>query len=77
MSLIGKLRSKIGPKAERNFAPGSYEETYERFREFTMIRREVYVNNLELAKRVVKLPGCVVECGVWRGGMIAGMASLG
>jgi O-methyltransferase len=76
VSFIGKLRSKIGPQVERKFVPEAYEETYERFREFTMIRREVYADNLELAKRIVKVPGCIVECGVWRGGMIAGMAAL-
>jgi len=49
---------------------------YSRFRDFTMIPREMYVNNLLLAERVKRVPGCVVECGVWRGGMSAGIASM-
>ena len=41
-----------------------------------MIPRHSYVENLTLAARVAHIPGCVVECGVWRGGMIAGVASI-
>ena len=41
-----------------------------------MIPRHCYVENLMLAARVAHIPGCVVECGVWRGGMIAGVASI-
>lgn len=32
--------------------------------------------NLAIAERVRDVPGCVVECGVWRGGMIAGLADV-
>jgi hypothetical protein len=49
---------------------------YNRFREFTMIPQESYVDNLILARRVAGLPGCIIECGVWRGGMSAGMATV-
>jgi O-methyltransferase len=38
-----------------------------------MISQSTYVNNLQLAELIRDVPGCVVECGVWRGGMIAGM----
>lgn len=41
-----------------------------------MIPRDSYFNNLDLAERVKGLPGCVIECGVWRGGMCAGLASI-
>lgn len=41
-----------------------------------MIHEAAYVNNLELCARFSAIPGCVVECGVWRGGMIAGMAEV-
>src|SRR5258708_24726074 len=47
---------------------------YRKYRAFTMIHEAAYVNNLELCARFATVPGCVVECGVWRGGMIAGMA---
>lgn len=42
---------------------------------FTMIPRGLYKENLSLARRVT-IPGDVVECGSWRGGMIAGIAEL-
>ena len=41
-----------------------------------MVKERRYVTNLELALEIRNLPGAVVECGVWRGGMIAGIASL-
>jgi len=47
-----------------------------KYRAHTMIPREQFVDNLLLVARVYDLPGCVVECGVWRGGMIAGMAEV-
>lgn len=49
---------------------------YERFADFTMIPRPIYLDNLRLAERVASLPGCIVECGVWRGGMSAGLATV-
>jgi hypothetical protein len=51
-------------------------KVYRRFREYTMIPATIYVDNLRLAAQVRGIPGCVVECGVWRGGMIAGLASI-
>jgi O-methyltransferase len=53
-----------------------YYRIYERFRDFTMIPAASYVDNLRLAEKVRDLDGCVVECGVWRGGMIAGIAAI-
>jgi hypothetical protein len=41
-----------------------------------MIPRDVFLANLELARRIAKLPGAVVECGVWRGGMIAALSEI-
>lgn len=64
-SLAGRERRKI-----------KLRKIYRQFKEFTMIPSGTYVDNLILAERVSRLPGCVVECGVWRGGMIAGMATL-
>ena len=39
-----------------------------------MVPQDYYITNLVLAEQVKKIKGCVVECGVWRGGMIAGVA---
>lgn len=41
-----------------------------------MIPRQSYINNLLIARAVSRVAGCVVECGVWKGGMIAGLAEL-
>lgn len=49
-------------------------KTFRKFRAFTMIPEEIYVGNLRLASTIAQLPGDVVECGTWRGGMIAGIA---
>jgi O-methyltransferase len=49
---------------------------YSQFRDFTMVPEEVFVTNLEIAAQVAPVPGAIVECGTWRGGMIAGIASL-
>jgi O-methyltransferase len=49
---------------------------YEKYAKFTMIPQQDYLLNLQLAETVGAVDGAVVECGVWRGGMIAGIADL-
>jgi len=49
---------------------------YRRFRQYTMISKRTYILNLMVAERFKKVPGLIVECGVWRGGMSAGIASI-
>lgn len=39
-----------------------------------MIPETIFVGNLRLASTIAQLPGDIVECGTWRGGMIAGIA---
>lgn len=46
---------------------------YEKYKSFTMIPIEIYADNLLLCNDINSLDGCIVECGVWRGGMIAGI----
>lgn len=41
-----------------------------------MIEARTFAANLELVEAFAGVEGCVVECGVWRGGMIAAMASV-
>jgi O-methyltransferase len=41
-----------------------------------MIDEYTYCTNLAIAASVQSVPGAVVECGVWRGGMCAGLANL-
>jgi O-methyltransferase len=49
---------------------------YRKYRHYSMIPRRIYINNLVLAHQLRNVDGCVVECGVWRGGMIAGIAEV-
>jgi len=51
-------------------------EIYRKYHDSTLIPGLRYVRNLELVRRYLRAPGCVVECGVWRGGMSAGLAEL-
>ncbi len=51
-----------------------YFRTYRRFKPFTMIAATPYVANLKIAMTIRDVPGAVVECGTWKGGMIAGIA---
>jgi hypothetical protein len=53
-----------------------FREIHRKYREHTMVPPRVYANNLELAHNFRHVAGCVVECGVWRGGMIAGFADV-
>ena len=49
---------------------------YDKYAEYTMITRHSYLNNLRLIETCCNVSGSVVECGVWRGGMIAGAAEI-
>ena len=49
---------------------------YERYRTFTMITPYDFRNNLLLCREKAPDTGCIVEAGVWRGGMSAGMADM-
>ena len=46
---------------------------YLKYKEYSMIPLETYVDNLLLCDTINHVNGCFVECGVWRGGMIAGV----
>lgn len=53
-----------------------FSRIYHKFRDFTMMPEESYVHTLQVAATAVGLEGCVVECGVWRGGTAAGLLSV-
>jgi len=57
-------------------ATKSLVDIFNKFSSYTMIPKPEYLRNLELVNSFSHLDGVVVECGVWRGGMIAGIASL-
>jgi O-methyltransferase len=47
---------------------------YLRYRTFTMIPWQVFASNILLCQEKAPKAGCIVEAGVWRGGMSAGIA---
>ncbi|MDJ1482393.1 TylF/MycF/NovP-related O-methyltransferase [Cytophagaceae bacterium YF14B1] len=47
---------------------------YQKYRNYTMIPEKEFLDNLELCYSYRNIPGAIVECGVWRGGMIAAIA---
>lgn len=53
-----------------------YRILYRKYKSSTMITKSVYINNLELVRKYKHIKGDIVECGVWRGGMIAGIAEV-
>jgi O-methyltransferase len=53
-----------------------YRSVYQKYTNFTMIPENTYIGNLRLAARAAEISGSVVECGTWRGGMIAGIADV-
>jgi hypothetical protein len=53
-----------------------YRGIYKKFKNYTMIPRFMYCANLDLCKNFSAIPGSVVECGTWKGGMIGGIAYM-
>ena len=72
MSIPRRVQRKVQTWSQRR----RLRSIYEQLKEFTMIQPRVFVENLTLAERVREVPGCVVECGVWRGGMSAGIGKV-
>ena len=53
-----------------------YKRIYQKYRKYTMVPFENFAVNLELCEKYKDTEGCVIECGVWRGGMSASMAEI-
>jgi O-methyltransferase len=53
-----------------------YRRIARKYRRWSMVRGANYISNLRIAAQVKNIAGVVVECGTWRGGMIAGIADV-
>lgn len=51
-------------------------DPYAQFYPYTMVPPDQFAANLALAELVRDIPGVIVECGVWKAGMSAGIATL-
>ncbi|HNP06966.1 MAG TPA: TylF/MycF/NovP-related O-methyltransferase [Cyclobacteriaceae bacterium] len=59
-----------------NVATKTYYSIYKKYRDFTMIPEDLFIANLDLCNKFLAIEGDIVECGVWRGGMVAGISEL-
>jgi len=71
-----KLHRRIKRGLKQEYVRLRLGQIQKKFCGFTMIPRDNFISNLMLARQVSGIPGCVIECGVWRGGMSAGIASV-
>ena len=61
---------------KRRYVNRRFRNLYRKYRNYTMTPESTYIKTLWIAHSRRHVDGCVVECGVWRGGMIAGIAEL-
>ncbi len=66
----------LEPHRPHCFAHIAHGQLFERFAHYTRLQKSEYCLNLDLASAYRTVDGSVVECGVWRGGMSAGLAAL-
>lgn len=51
-----------------------YRSVYEKFKDHTMVPQKLFATNLDLCRQYADIPGAIVECGTWKGGMIGAIA---
>lgn len=70
------LHKYLNLEVRRTKADTNIERLYNKYSSFSMIPKQNYIENLKLVLPYKHSTGDVIECGVWKGGMIAGMAEL-
>ncbi|MFK7923124.1 MAG: TylF/MycF/NovP-related O-methyltransferase [Bacteroidia bacterium] len=68
--MIQQINTYLSERKTRKYCSALHQK----YREYTMISQHRYIYNLQLAQSYEKIEGAIVECGTWRGGMIAGIA---
>jgi O-methyltransferase len=76
MSLVQRAAQKIVAEAITARKLAKAIRVYKRYRTYTMIPPYVFESNLLLCEEKAPETGCIVEAGVWRGGMSAGIADM-
>lgn len=75
--VVKQVLYQMGYNVRREPATRKFFRTYEKYKDFTMVRIDQYIDNLQLVNTYgAKIKGDIVECGVWRGGMMAGIAEI-
>lgn len=63
-------------RIRKEFRARKLSKLFHKYRQFTMVPEMQFVANLEICLELAPAAGCIVECGVWRGGMSAAMAEV-
>lgn len=76
-SIVKSIINKLGYSILKNDPIERVASSlYKKYHEYTMIPHQLYIDNIKLISNFSHIDGCIVECGVWRGGMSAGMAEI-
>lgn len=81
-NLVSRLFSRVGISVSSYDAERENERTnyrrysalYDKYRHHTMVPKLMFHDNLSVAEMAYELEGDIVECGVWKGGMIAAIS---
>jgi len=70
---IARLFNVLGKEKQAKL---KFDFVFGKYKDYTMIPRETFNYNLLVCEQAKIIPGAIVECGVWRGGMMAGMVEV-
>lgn len=71
--IINKL--EIG-RANRKKDSRQFLSVYKKYQDYTMVPMNTFLRNISLVNKFRHIPGDIVECGVWKGGMIAAISEV-